>query len=83
MAVDGTFPSTAINIYTPETCGIFALTKGKVIPLSCVYPFFMCCPFLMCLSIPHRKRVPSLAERVVVSQPEGSREGIGVESGEV
>lgn len=46
MAVDGNVPSTAINIYTPEACGIFALTKGKVIPLSCVYPFFMCCPFL-------------------------------------
>ena len=83
MAVDGTFPSTAINIYTPEACGIFALTKGMVIPLSCVYPFFMCCPFLMCLSIPHRKRVPSLAGRVMVSQPVGRGEGIGVDRAEV
>lgn len=83
MAVDGNVPSTAIYIYTPEACGIFALTKEKVIPLSCVYPFFMCCPFLMCLSIPRRKRVPSLAGSVVASRPVGSPEGAGVDRAEV
>lgn len=67
----GTFPATAIFIYTPVACGCFCVNEKEGHP-SIIY-----------LSKSRRNRVPSLAGKVVVSQPEGSREGIGVESGEV
>ena len=71
MAVDGNVPSTAIYIYTPVACGIFALTKGKVIPLSCVYPF-------LTESVSH-----PLQGALWYPNPWGRGEGIGVDRGEV